>query len=136
MSQTERNRQIILEFFRLSECEDGDVSPLLADDLKWWVPGDWALSGTYSKAEVAEVFGRAFSLLDGRPRMVLHNITAEEDRVAVEASSHGRFKDGGPFGNRYHFLFVLRDGQIVEAKEYFDTGYMEKLVAQRPAMVG
>ena len=135
MTTTEANRQTILEFFRRSQ--DGeDVMSLLSEDLTWWVPGNWALSGTYSKTELANIFARVFGMLDGRPQFTIHNITAEEDRVAVDASSNGRFKDGGPFGNTYHFLFVLRDDLIVQGKEYMDTDYMVQLIATRPDILG
>lgn len=134
MRSIDDNRQTILDFFRLSE-NGGDVLPMLADDLVWWVPGDWALGGTYRKAELGVVFDRVFGMLDGRPQFTIHNITAQDDRVAVDASSQGKFKDGGPFGNSYHFLFRLRDdGMIVEAKEFMDTAYMVHLLAQRPAL--
>jgi len=129
------NKQIILDFFHLSET-GGDVLPMLADDLTWWVPGDWALGGTYRKDELGPIFERVFALLDGRPQFTIHNVTAEDDRVAVDASSKGRFKDGGPFGNTYHFFFRLRDGLIVEAKEYLDTAYMVRLLEERPEMAG
>lgn len=135
MTTTEANRQTILEFFRRSQ--DGeDVMSLLSEDLTWWVPGNWALSGTYSKTELANIFARVFGKLDRRPQFTIHNITAEEDRVAVDASSNGRFKDGGPFGNTYHFLFVLRDDLIVQSKEYMDTDYMVQLIAMRPDVLG
>lgn len=37
--------------------------------------------------------------------------------------SRGRFKDGRPYNNTYHWLFVVRDGQIRTIREYTDTAY-------------
>lgn len=135
MTTVQANKETIREFFRMSQ--DGeDVMSLLSDDLTWWVPGNWELGGTYTKTELATVFARVFGMLDGRPQFTIHNITAEDDRVAVDASSTGRFTDGGPFGNTYHFLFRLKGGLIVEGKEFLDTAYMVRLVAERPGMLG
>jgi hypothetical protein len=48
-------------------------------------------------------------------------ITAEDDRVAVEAESKATLVNGALYHNRYHFLFVVRDGRIHAVKEYLDT---------------
>jgi hypothetical protein len=48
-------------------------------------------------------------------------MTAEGDRVAVEAESKARLANGTLYHNRYHFLFVVRDGRIQVVKEYLDT---------------
>lgn len=135
MTTAQANRQTILEFFHKSQSGE-DVMPMLSDDLKWWVPGNWALGGTYTKTELATIFDRVFNMLDGRPQFTINNITAEENRVAVDASSTGRFKDGRPFGNSYHFLFVLHEGMIVEGKEFMDTAYMVELIAKHPDILG
>lgn len=127
------NRATIREFFRRA-TDGGDMLALLAEDAMWFVPGDWALAGSYDKEGIAKVFERVGALFGEPLQLTILNMTAEEDRVAVEAISHCAFKDGGSYDNRYHYLFRLRDGLIVEAKEYFDTGYMEKLVALRPEM--
>jgi hypothetical protein len=45
-------------------------------------------------------------------------MTAEDDRVAVEAESYGEMKNGKVYANAYHFLFRIRDGKIAEVREY------------------
>lgn len=45
-------------------------------------------------------------------------MTAEDDRVAVEADSHGELTDGRIYENAYHFLFRFRGGRIREVREY------------------
>jgi ketosteroid isomerase-like protein len=39
----------------------------------------------------------------------------------VELEVGGPTKDGRNYDNRMHILFVVRDGKIVESKEYHDT---------------
>lgn len=45
-------------------------------------------------------------------------MTAEADRVAVEADSHGEMLNGKIYENSYHFLFTFRNGKIAEVREY------------------
>jgi ketosteroid isomerase-like protein len=66
--------------------------------------------------------------LAGNLKLLPHGIeislgamTAEDDRVAVEAESKARLVNGALYHNRYHFLYVVRDGRIHAVKEYLDT---------------
>ena len=49
------------------------------------------------------------------------DITAEENRVAVEAATTGALPDGRVYTNTYHYLFTFRDGLVWRVKEYIDT---------------
>ena len=55
--------------------------------------------------------------------MEVKGVTAEGERVAVEAESFFELNDGRRYNNTYHFLFEFRDGRICCAKEYNDSGY-------------
>lgn len=46
---------------------------------------------------------------------------AQGDKVAVEATSYAKLKNGKVYQNQYHFLFEFRDGKILSVKEYMDT---------------
>ena len=63
----------------------------------------------------------------------LRTMTAEEDRVSVEAESHGKHVSGQIYHQRYHYLFVIRDGKIEQAKEYFDTMHANQVLCSAPA---
>jgi limonene-1,2-epoxide hydrolase len=57
-----------------------------------------------------------------RLRMDVLGLTAEEDRVAMEAESHVLNPTNGRlYNNFYHYLFRIKDGQITLFKEYQDT---------------
>jgi ketosteroid isomerase-like protein len=56
-------------------------------------------------------------------------MTAEGERVAVEAKSEGVHTSGARYHNRYHFLLVVRDGRITELKEYLDTEHAREVLA-------
>ena len=46
-------------------------------------------------------------------KFTIHSMTAEDDRVAIEAESYGEHASGKTYNNHYHFLMRLRDGKIV-----------------------
>jgi len=62
-----------------------------------------------------------------------HSMTAEADRVCVEAESYGTHISGKTYNNRFHYLFVIRDGKIQSFKEYFDTQHAHDVLCSVPA---
>jgi ketosteroid isomerase-like protein len=48
-------------------------------------------------------------------------ITAEGDRVALEAESYGELANGKVYNNQYHVLMEIRNGKIQAVREYMDT---------------
>jgi ketosteroid isomerase-like protein len=66
----------------------------------------------------------------------VHGVTAEEDRVAVEAESYAELIDGGVYNNRYHFLLEFEDGEIVRLKEYGDTHHVNDVWGKRLRRAG
>ncbi|MBI3758363.1 MAG: nuclear transport factor 2 family protein [Deltaproteobacteria bacterium] len=118
----EANKGIVLGLFENLSAGNADaVLGALADTATWWVQGNFALSGTKSKKEFAELIGGLGSKVDGGMRVTPKGITAEGDRVAVEAESYAKMKNGKTYQNTYHFLFTVRDGKIQSVKEYLDT---------------
>jgi ketosteroid isomerase-like protein len=48
----------------------------------------------------------------------IESLVEEGNRVSAEVSASGEWADGRPYGNRYHNLFVFRDGEIEFFREY------------------
>lgn len=118
----EENKRLILGFFENLSAGKGDaVMGTLADSATWWVQGNFALSGTKKKAQFGALVGDLGAKIDGGLRVTPKGITAEGDRVAVEAESYAKMKNGKTYQNTYHFLFTVRDGKIQSVKEYLDT---------------
>lgn len=125
MTVEEDNKKLVTAF--LADFTRGDVDALaghLADDATWWVAGSLkGLSGTSDKKTWTAGIAGLSAGFPGGLRLTPLAFTAEGDRVAVEAESYGELANGRVYDNRYHFLFVVRDGKIVEAKEYLDTDH-------------
>ena len=107
------NKATALKFMESMGSGQMDLS-LTTEDVQWWVPG----RGLMSKTEFFELAGGFLGLLKGPIKM-----TAEGDRVAVEAESYGELTNGKTYNNTYHFLFVFRDGKICLSKEYNDSAH-------------
>jgi uncharacterized protein len=116
MSQAETNKDIVRRFLGAVESGNVDViEELQAPDCTWWVLGGGDMS---RQAYTDAVKGM---LLTAQLRKVeIIGIIAEGDVVAAEVRSEMQFGDR-VYANEYHDLFVLKDGQIVHGREYFDT---------------
>jgi ketosteroid isomerase-like protein len=93
---------------------------LLADDAIWSVPGDWEMSGTFTKAQMAKMM-EGLNQFDGGLNFTHHSITAEDDRVAVLTVVDAKLKDGRTYHNNIFFLFIIKDGKIQEVTEAVDS---------------
>ncbi|PJZ55231.1 nuclear transport factor 2 family protein [Leptospira adleri] len=117
----EENKQIVRSYFqRMNEKQFTSAVELLSDDLVWWIIGKTKVSGKNDKRAVQlgfKLLHRTFSDF----HFLLHDFTAEEDRVSLTAESKGKHSNGKFYNNHYHFLFIVRNGKIQSAKEYLDT---------------
>jgi ketosteroid isomerase-like protein len=97
---------------------DGDIGTIEAlqhPDVKWWVLG----VGDLDRAQFTEGVRTALLTADTR-HIEITGLTAEGDRVAVECRSEMVFP-GHVYRNIYHNLLVIRDGVIIEGREYMET---------------
>jgi ketosteroid isomerase-like protein len=113
---TESNRQTALKMMAAMAAGKFDET-LLTDDITWWVPG----YGTLEKSVFLGMAAGFAQQVAGPVKMEVRGVTAEGDRVAVEAESFAQLKNGKTYNNTYHFLFLFRDGKICHSKEYNDS---------------
>lgn len=133
--ETARNVAAVRAFFDAMNA--GDVAGIVdayAEDGVCVTMGRTLISGTFDKPTVTMAAGRIFEAFPQGITFTIHAITAQDDRVAVEASSCGRHASGQEYRNQYHFLARLRDGKLTEWKEYCDTEAITEVLCggQRP----
>ncbi len=124
MADTESNKAIVADFFEtFSKGDVPGVIDRMHDEGSWWVSGAIeGMSGTYPKAALAGLLDGARALYrEGALHITPTSMTAENDRVAVEATSFATMEDGGIYANSYHFLVTVRDGKVATVREYMDT---------------
>ncbi|HEY3699696.1 MAG TPA: nuclear transport factor 2 family protein [Spongiibacteraceae bacterium] len=118
MSSNEHNKQIALKM--IEQITRGIIDDtLVAPDAYWWIPG----RGKITRAEFQQLMDAFGKMRRGEGRMVIHGVTAENDRVAVEAESFVELINGKLYNNTYHFLFEFENGKIRCSKEYNDSKY-------------
>ncbi len=133
MSNLEANKKTCLKFFELATSGQFDAArALLHDDVTWWILGDLPTSGTHAGPEaVINLFGMLGQFLAPPIKLNFTELTAEEDRVAVEMNGDCKFVDGTPYRTFYHLLFRIKDGKIFSGREYFDTKYVSEVFSMQ-----
>jgi ketosteroid isomerase-like protein len=115
-ASAQAGKQVAAAFLQAIEHgDDAALRSLTAPGFVWWVCGWGDREG--------DVFLEALSrTMRGfvRRQLRITGLTAEGERVAVEAEGHFE-RPGLSYRNTYHYLFIVRDGCIVSGREYFDT---------------
>lgn len=116
MTQEEQNKEIVRRFLGAVEAGDIDtIEALQVPECGWWIIG----TGEISRESYTDAVKGM--LLTASPRKVeIIGMVAEGDTVAAEVRSEMHFGER-VYANEYHDLFMIRDGQIVHGREYFDT---------------
>lgn len=111
------------------------LGALLAEDFHWVQPTSQRRQSSrltdapvlnpagWTKSETLAIFRQTKdNCVDGRFDLTPVTLTAEDDRVSVEATGYAvNAANGRVYDNRYHHLFVCRGGQLVRLREYQDT---------------
>jgi uncharacterized protein len=135
MSVEDRNKERVREFFIAMNAGDVDrIVAAYADDGYLRTMGRTLISGTFSRAQIQGAAGQIYQVFPRGIQFTLDAMTAEGERVAVEAHSRGEHVSGSVYTNEYHFLFEFRDGKLAVLKEYMDTERVTDILCggQRP----
>ena len=127
-SISDQNKTITKEFFEALSNGSDKYLDFYTDESIIWTAGNNAIGGTRTKKEVVSF---AQNILSAFPTGITFNITgltAENERVAVEISGEAIHASGEAYNNQYHFLLRIKDGKILELKEYMDTQLAAKIL--------
>ncbi len=118
----EANKEIAREFMGvLTNADAVALDRLYAEDFELWTAGSLPFSGRKTRAEAMANAPLVLGMFPTGLEFELVAMTAEGERVAIEAISKGVHASGKAYANHYHFLMRIRGGKIVEFKEYMDT---------------
>ena len=134
-STANNNKEIVRAFF--AALNKGDVASVVAtyaEDGCVQTMGNTLISGIFGKEHIAQTAGGVFDVFPQGLRFNIQAMTAEDERVAVEATSEGEHISGQTYSNEYHFLFEFKDGKLLRLKEYMDTEMVTDVLCagQRP----
>jgi ketosteroid isomerase-like protein len=138
-NNSEANKAIVVQFF--DALNRGDVNFIVdtyAPDGYVCTMGNTLISGIFSREQIAASAGGIFDVFPEGLKFTALGMTAEGDRVAVEATSEGKHISGQLYTNEYHFLFEFRAGKLLRLKEYMDTERVTDVLCggQRPPTGG
>jgi ketosteroid isomerase-like protein len=110
----------------LAAVTAGDLpDSLLTDDMTAWL----TTQGTIPKSAYQGAIRFLATMCKSPIRFTVDAITAQDDRVVIEARSQGTLIDGQEYANTYVFSLRVRDGRIAWIAEHFNPLIaQEKLV--------
>lgn len=112
--------QIVGAFF--AAVAAGDLpDALLTGDMTGWI----TTQGTLDKARYQGLVRLMATMTDGPLQFTIDAITAQDDRIVVEARAQGRLVNGQDYAQTYVFVLRIRDGLIASVAEHYNA-----LVAQ------
>jgi len=124
----DENKELARRFFEaLSAADVGALERLYAPDFELWTAGSLPFSGRKTRAESLAGAPQVLGMFPEGLRFEVLAMTAEGERVAIEAVSRGTHASGKPYENHYHFLMRARGGRLVEFKEYMDTEHAREV---------
>jgi uncharacterized protein len=87
---------------------------LLTSEFTGWTTGSGAMPGEAFRKGV----GLLATIFSSPMQIEIEAITAEGDRVVVEANSQGPLVNGEEYHNTYVFVFRMRDGKVASVAEH------------------
>ena len=127
-SITDQNKKITRDFFEALSTGSNKYLDFYTDDSIIWTAGSNSIGGTRTKKEVVTFAENILSAFPSGITFNITGITAEDERVAVEISGKAIHASGETYNNQYHFLLRIKDGKILELKEYMDTQLAAKIL--------
>ncbi|MDB9860062.1 nuclear transport factor 2 family protein [Gammaproteobacteria bacterium] len=127
-SITDQNKKITRDFFEALSTGSNKYLDFYTDDSIIWTAGNNSIGGTRTKKEVLTFAENILSVFPSGITFNITGITAEDERVAVEISGEAIHASGETYNNQYHFLLRIKDGKILELKEYMDTQLAAKIL--------
>ena len=120
----ESNKQLVRDTW--GAVTAGDVAGFLArlaDDVTWTFFGSHRFAGTIRGKDelLSKLFAPLGEILVGGISVEIDTLTAEGDRVVMEARGAAQTKQGQPYNNQYCIVITVRDGKIAAVREYLDS---------------
>jgi len=116
VAQLKSNKHVA-EVFLKSLGQGKLETGLITDDMGYWS----RKYGTNTKEVIAQRLAMWPDCFVNGVEMQIQSETAEDNRVSIEATGKSQLKNGTPYNDAYHFLFIFRDGKISQVHEYNDT---------------
>jgi len=134
MGATENKQLMEGIFARVAAGDRAALVDALADDVTMRVAGQYSWSRTFKgkAALLRELYGYLHTILAEGRRTIPLRFIANDDHVVVEARGDMKTKAGVRYENEYCLIYRLKDGRIVEIREYCDSALTEAVLGKFP----
>lgn len=113
----EANKAVAIAFIDAINGSDWSaIERHIVGGMVWWNSSLGELQG-----QVIGILKAMEDVVDGKMTVTVKQITAQDDRVAIEAESYARLESGAIYNNFYHFLFQVDGDRVARLHEYADT---------------
>jgi hypothetical protein len=117
----EQNKATVVKWFdAVNRGDEPAILDLLTEDFLFVAMArrpEW-LKYRWGRQEFAAAPKSMSTLMKTPIVMEIVGLIAEDDTVAVEAKTDAELNNGKTYDNAYHFVFVFRDGLILQVREY------------------
>jgi ketosteroid isomerase-like protein len=140
----EANKETVIGMWRAFGSRDAArTEGFLAENAVWIAPRDNATakflgvpSGMTGRVEIVRF------IIDQFPRIFLRDVKmdykgiyADGEAVVVEATLSATIANGRPYRNDYCFIHIVKDGKVVEMREFMDTYNGHRMVYGNEATI-
>lgn len=126
----EANKQLVRDTWGAVSAGDiGGFLGNLADSVTWTFFGSHRFAGIFDGKEelVAKLFAPLGEVLADGIKVHIDSLTAEGDRVVMEARGEAQTKTGEHYNNYYCIVITVHEGKIAHVREYLDSELVTKI---------
>jgi ketosteroid isomerase-like protein len=126
---SEQNRKVALDFVAAMGANDLEAAAAcMAPDGVLVAKGTGKFAGVHSPEMIAGSIEAMRKMLPKGLGFAIVSVTAEGDRVVVEAQSNADVGEGEPFRNDYVFVISFEEGRIKRCNEYYCTNLADRVL--------
>ncbi len=129
--ETEASRALVLDYLAAQAAGDGSkIAALLDENVCWTPPISAGLGAPKGQREVLQTMAEAGEKFFDLKTMKIDVrwIVADGDKVVVRQHATSKAANGRDYENEYVWVYICRDGKIVEIEEHTDSQRFSEIV--------
>ena len=130
-TESSRSRKLVLDYLAAQGAGDGaKMMELLDEKVRWTPPPAAGLGTPTGRDKVLQAMGEAgakfFDLSTMKAEVKW--IVAEGDKVIIRMHNEAKAANGRDYSNEYVWVYICKDGKIVEIEEHTDSQRFKEVV--------
>lgn len=129
--ETEASRKLVLDYLAAQGAGDAaKITELLDENVRWTPPASAGIDAPTGRDEVLQTMAQAGQKYFDLPTMKVDVkwIVAEGDKVVIRQRATAKTASGKDYANEYVWVYLCRDGKIVEIEEHTDSQRFNEIV--------